>query len=185
MNLKKLLGDKYKEDMTLDEINEALKDLDMVSREEVPNLDDYVSKSQYDKASSDAASWKKKYRSTLDEAEQAKIKAEEDAQADKLELETLRKQVKVGEFTNEFLKRGYDEKLAQASATALYEGDHATVFKNLDMVLESTKKAAEKSLLESTPTPPTGAKGSVEKKPEDMSMDELQALIESNPDALS
>ena len=58
-DLQTLLGDAYKEGMTLDEINAALADRELMDKSE---MDGYVPKSLLDKANTEAADYKKKWR---------------------------------------------------------------------------------------------------------------------------
>ena len=81
MNLKDLLGDAYKENMTIDEVNEALANIT------TPKT---VSKEQWDKTASELASSKKLVRELqekLRELEESSMTAEE-----KLKAETERTQ---------------------------------------------------------------------------------------------
>ena len=72
MELKELLGDKYSEDMSLDDINAALAEVKLPkdNSNELAKM-----KKAIDEATKDASEWKKKYRDTLSENE--KKEAEE------------------------------------------------------------------------------------------------------------
>ena len=63
-DLKTLLGDAYKEGMTVDEINKALADKDLVDRSTLPKT---VLKETFDKTASELAELKKKFK-TLEES---------------------------------------------------------------------------------------------------------------------
>ena len=85
-DLKSLLGDKYKEGMTIEDI--------MALEVEEPQIDmsKFVSKELYDKAASDTANYKKQLRANMTEAEQkaaadAEKLAEIVAERDKLKQE--------------------------------------------------------------------------------------------------
>lgn len=181
MDLKKILGDKYKEDMTFADIEKALKNVELI---EASVLNDYVLKAKYDKASSDAADWKKKYRATLDEKEQAELEMKEANEAREKEYETLKRQVRVGEYEKKHLGMGYDEKSAKRIADALYDGDMETVFDLQSKFIESTKKEVKKQNMIDTPKPPAGSedKVSMTKKIKDLSATELQKIYKDNPD---
>ena len=74
MELKELLGDSYKEGMTLDEVSEALKGIELPKDQsgEIEKLRESLSKSN-----SEAADWKKQFRATQDEATRKAAEVEE------------------------------------------------------------------------------------------------------------
>ena len=81
-----------------------------------------------DKASSEAADYKKKYNATLSEQEKASLeKAEEQARRDE-RLAELEREVSVHRFTEQFLDLGYDKDSAIAAATAQVDGDVDALF---------------------------------------------------------
>lgn len=188
MDLKALLGDKYNAEMTLDEVFAAVEDLDMVERSA---FDDYVPKRELDaqkqksdKAASDAANWKRKYRAQLDDDEQKKQEqAEMNAQL-MAELETLRKEKTISEYERAFVSQGYEAKLAHDTASALADGDMDKVFANQNKFNESLRKSVSKELLNNTPEPPAGTQGGTQgKSRKEMSLNELQDLYNTNPEA--
>lgn len=76
-----------------------------------------------DNASSDAASWKAKFRATQDEAQRAEDERKErDAEKDKL-IETLMRKDAVSSYKTSYLAMGYTEELASQKAEALVDGD--------------------------------------------------------------
>ena len=82
MDLKQLLGDKYKENMTLDEINAALADRNLV---DPSTLGETVPKATFDKTASDLAKLKKelgdrKAANMTDAERQAQLMADLEAQ---------------------------------------------------------------------------------------------------------
>jgi cysteinyl-tRNA synthetase len=161
MNLKELLGDAYKENMTIDEVNEALANIT------APKT---VSKEQWDKTASELASSKKLVRELqekLRELEESSMTAEE-----KLKAETERAQE---------LQKALSQKLSALKAKEIFvsagltEADYSSI---LDVVVsedeETTKtraksmvdlisaqkaaveKAVKAELLKGTPKPPAG-----------------------------
>ena len=60
MNLKELLGDAYREDMTLEEVEQALEGINLVDPAKLPKS---VSKEVFDKTASELARVKKSLRS--------------------------------------------------------------------------------------------------------------------------
>ena len=66
----------------------------------------------------------------MTQEEHKKAKAEEERAAMQAELEQLRKDKVVQEYTAQFLGLGYDKDLAKAAVEALESGDMQTVFYN-------------------------------------------------------
>lgn len=138
--------------MTPEQKLAALEEFDM------PEADytGYVKKELLDKATSDAAGWKKKYNSTLSEAEQAAQKAKEDQDTLSNRLAELERKDKISTAKDKYIKAGFDADLALATAEALVDN-------NLDAVLENVAKhtaAVEAKLkdeaVKKTPAPPAG-----------------------------
>lgn len=113
-------------------------------------------KNALDKATSEAAAYKKQLREkqTDEEAKEAERAAKEAAIM--AELETLRHEKLVGTYAASYLAMGYDEKLAKATAEAMAKGDTETVFKNQKLHLENREKALRAELLMQTPPPAGG-----------------------------
>jgi len=172
--LKKLLGDKYREDMTAEEISVELESLDLV-----PSAN-YVPKSQYDKASSDASNWKKQYRETLSEKEQAELDLKELQESTK----ALERESKVSKLEKKYIAMGYEEAKATDIANALYDND---LDKAIDLQNEfnsNLKKEIEKQTMTNTPIPPAGGTGDkklTREQRKGMSVEELQALYNEDP----
>lgn len=161
MNLKDLLGDAYKENMTIDEVNEALANIT------TPKT---VSKEQWDKTASELASSKKLVRELqekLRELEESSMTAEE-----KLKAETERTQE---------LQRALSQKLSALKAKEIFvtaglsEKDYSPL---LDVVVSdseettvnrakamikvinaqkaATEAAVKAELMKNTPAPASG-----------------------------
>ena len=121
-----------------------------------PDYSGYVKKDLYDKAASDAASWKKKHNELLTEDERKK-QEDADALADmKKELDELRKDKTVSEFKAKLIAQGYDEALASDTAQAMADGDTAKVFANQGKFLEDYAKKVKADAMKKTPKPPAG-----------------------------
>ena len=164
------------ENMTAEEKLAALEAMD------IPDVDKI--KSALDKATSEAAGYKKQLRErmTEDEAKEAERAARE--AAIQKELEQLRAEKLIDQHTAKFLGLGYDEKLARETATALAAGEHDVVFKNHAKFLVDREKALKAEILKSTPTPPAG--DGAEKKSKDdfrkMTLAEKQQFARENPE---
>lgn len=121
-----------------------------------PDYSGYVKKDLYDKAASDAASWKKKHNELLTEDERKK---QEDADAlanMKKELDELRKDKTISEYKAKLIAQGYDEALASDTAQAMADGDTAKVFANQGKFLEDYAKKVKADAMKKTPKPPAG-----------------------------
>ena len=164
------------ETMTVEEKLAALEALDL------PDVDKI--KSALDKATSEAAGYKKQLRErmTEDEAKEAERAARE--AAIQKELEQLRAEKLIDQNTAKFLALGYDEKLARETAAALANGDTEVIFKNHAKFIADREKALKAEILKSTPTHPAG--DGAEKKTRDdfkkMTLAEKQAFARENPE---
>lgn len=117
-----------------------------------------------DKASSEAADYKKKYNATLSEKEQADMaKAEEQARRDE-RLAELERENSIHKFTESFLDLGYDKDSAIAAATAQVDNDVETLFKLQKKVLDEKIVAKEQELIKSMPRAKTGVYSSMTKE---------------------
>ena len=156
MNIKDLLKDAYKEGMTIEEINAALKDIDLPtdSSAEIDRL-----KAALSKSNSEAADYKKQLREKMSAEE---LKAKEDAEKwDELikERDALLREKTVAGHKANYLALGYDEKLATETAEAMANGEIEKVFANQKKHLETVEKKIRADVLKDTPKP-EGGKGS-------------------------
>lgn len=154
MNLKELLGDAYKENMTLEEIDKVLDKIDLSkdSSEQIKKL-----KNSLDKASSEAANYKKQLREKMTEDEQKTQKeAEERAELEEKYNKLLR-ETEITKHKAKFLSLGYDEKLADETAEALMNNDLAKVFSNQKQFQDSLEKKIRAEVLKDTPKPVSGS----------------------------
>lgn len=155
MNIRDLLGDAYKEGMTLEEIENALKDIDLPTDNsaEIDRLKNALSKSN-----SEAADYKKQLREKMSADE---IKAKEDS--DKMvelqsKYDALLKESEITKNKARLLALGYEDKLATETAEAIVSGDTDKVFANQKKHLDSVEKKIREEVLTSTPRP-TGGNG--------------------------
>src|SRR5690606_10613552 len=110
-DLKSILGDAYKEGMTVEEINKALEPINL--------YEGYVKQNISDKFASEAAEWRKKYNALLSEEERKEAeRLEAEKQRDE-RLASLERDIAISEHKAKFLGLGYDEALATESAEAL------------------------------------------------------------------
>jgi len=188
MDLKTLLGDAYKENMTLDEINEALKGVNLVDPSTLPKS---VSKEVFDKTASELAKVKKQLKElqeksmTDEEKLQAELeKAIESQQRYAKELAKLRaKEI--------FVEAGLTEEDYEPLLEVVVTDDEETTktyAENMVKVIEAQKAATEASvkaeLLKNTRKPPAGNGGSEITKEQfkKMSLIEKQKFAKENPE---
>lgn len=116
-----------------------------------------------DKASSEAADFKKKYNATLSEKEQADMaKAEEQARRDE-RLAELERENSIHKFTEQFLDLGYDKESAIAAATAQVDNDVDTLFQLQKKIIDAKVMAKEQELIKDMPRAKTGVYASMTK----------------------
>lgn len=149
-----------------------------------PDMSGYVAKSVADKHASDAAEYKKKWREALSAEE---VKAAEAAEANKAimaELEALRAEKLVSNYTNSYLTMGYDSNLAKSTAEALAKGDMDTVFKNQKIHADAREKALRTELLKGTPSPAAGGadNGMTKEKFSKLTLAEKSEFAAKNPE---
>ena len=149
-----------------------------------PDYSGWVKKEALDKAASEAATYKKQLRERMSEEEAAKAKAAEDMASVMAELENLRAEKAVSEYTAQFMGIGYDEALAKATAQAIQKGDMAAMFKNHAKFVADQEKALRAELLKGTPAPPAGdgAKGVTKETLSKMTLLEKQKFAQENPE---
>jgi nanoRNase/pAp phosphatase (c-di-AMP/oligoRNAs hydrolase) len=116
MDLKTLLGDAFKEGMTLADIEAALKDRNLVDPSTLPKS---VTKETFDKTAHELAEANKKLAAKQTDDEKAQA-----AQAEIQEkLASLEKENGQYRYEKQFLASGYDGKTAAALAEAMAGGD--------------------------------------------------------------
>lgn len=112
------------------------------------------------KANSEAASYKEQLRAKQTETERAEAERAEADKAMREELETLRKEKRVSDYTGKCLALNMDAELAGKTATALADGDMESVFDCLKNFVDATVTRLNNEALNrqpnlSTGTPPT------------------------------
>lgn len=115
-----------------------------------------VPKSQLDKALSEVATMKKQLRAKMSEDEQKEAERLESEEATKQELATLRREKTLSGHKAAFLGLGYDDVLAESTATALADGDMDSVFASMKKQGMAMEKMLRSQILKETPVPPAG-----------------------------
>ncbi len=178
-DLKTLLGDKYTEGMTIEDL--------MALEIEEPQIDmsKFVSKELYDKAASDTANYKKQLRASMSEAEQKALADAEEKKALKDELEQLRAEKTIAENSKGLVAIGYDEKTANEVATAFMNGDFNSVIQAQAKFVDAQKKSVIASAVKDTPPPPIGNEAEVvmtKEKLKAMTPNERFEFSQKNPE---
>jgi hypothetical protein len=162
-DLKTLLGDQYKEGMTLEE----LMGLDV----EVPKPDTSAYdnlKKRFDEVASEAANYKKQLRANMTEAEQkAAADAEKYANME-AELEKLKADNAIAENAKGLVAIGYEESVANEVAAALFNGDAKAVIQAQGKFVEAQKKLVLAEALKNSPIPPASGSSGAEMTKEDL-----------------
>lgn len=185
-DLKTLLGDAYQEDMTLEDINEALANKEFVDK---GVLTEYVPKTTADKYATEAAEYKKKLRATLSEAEQAKEAEKEKQEQIENELKSLRRSSAISGLEKKYLGLNYDAETASKIAEATYDNDMDTVFDLQKKFLDNHQKAIKADILKGMPGAVSGNQVKVDyskqiaKAQEEGNMALLASLIRQQSEA--
>ena len=184
MDLKELLGESYKDGMTVEEITKALAGVEM------PKADDKSAeiaklKESVTKANAEASKYKKELSAKLsDDERKAKEDAEKWEQVVKERDELLREK-NISTHKAKFLENGYSAELADSSAQAIVDGDFETVFKNLGEYRKSIEKQFKAENVDNMPKPKGGSGGTPEVTKEqfaNMTYMELVSLRQKNPE---
>ena len=147
-DLKTLLGDKYTEGMSIEDL--------MALEIEEPKVDmsKFVSKELFDKTASEVASYKKQARATMTEAEQKALADAEEKKALQDRVTQLENEKTIAEHSSGLVALGYDEKTAKEVAAAFMNGDFATVLSAQAKFVDAQKKTVIADAVKATPNPP-------------------------------
>ena len=178
-DLKTLLGDKYTDGMTIEDI------LKLEVDEPQIDMSKFVSKELYDKAASDTASYKKQLRASMSEAEQKALADAEELNSIKEELEKMKAEKTIAENTSGLVAIGYDEKTAKEVASAFMNGDFNAVIQAQAKFVDAQKKSVIAEAVKNTPKPPVGNDGGktlTKAEFSKMSLNEQMKVFEETPD---
>lgn len=150
MNLKKVLGDAYKEGMTFEEVETALESVTIPedNSAEIERLKNALSKSN-----SEAAGYKKQLREKMTEDEQKKQREQEEREELQNKYDKLLRESVIAKNKAKLVALGYDESLADETAEAMADGDSEKVFTNQQKHLASFEKKVRAEALKNTPKP--------------------------------
>jgi len=151
MDIKKMLGDSYKEDMTADEVIALLEKSPELKTAESYERELEKMKTSVSKANAEAAESKRLLKEKMT-AEELKAKEESEELAKlREERDAFARQVTVANYEKEFLSLGYDGQMAAETAEAMAKGDMQTVFKNHKAYAEKIVQDTKTAVLKDTP----------------------------------
>lgn len=137
-------------------------------------------KSALDKATSEAADYKKKLNGKMSEDEAKRAQDEADRKELNEKYEALLRKSTIAEHKARYLAmHGYDEKLAQETAEALFDGDMDKVFENQKKANEAYEKKLKSDFVKNDPKP-DGAGG----EQKDSAVEYAKKLGKNRADAL-
>lgn len=152
---------------------------------EIADLGKY--KDATDKATKEAAEYKKQLKALQDQQKTGNSKADDTIAKLQEQVAELTRQNTIASYTAQFTALGYDAELAQATAIATADGDVATVFENQRKFLEQHDKDTKANILKQTPKPGQGGTGKQApamtlEKFRKLSMQERMAFANEFPD---
>ncbi len=163
MDLKDLLGDAYKEGMTIEEINKALTGKNLVDPKTLPKS---VTKETFDKTASELAKYKKELRELKEKSmtDEEKLQLEMDKATDlQSQFQTELAKIRAKEIFVEAGLKSEDYSLILDSVVTEDEENTQTRAKSMVKLINAQKKAVEESvkaeLLKNTPKPEPGTGG--------------------------
>lgn len=145
MDIREVLGDAYHEGMTLEEVETALADIEMIPKATVDR--DYTPKATANKYASEAARYRRERN-----AKQTDNEALEDR------IKELERKDAVNSLSARFVSQGMTPNDAMAAAEAMADGDTAKYMEIQEKFLTSVKEQAVSEKLHNMSTPPGGGK---------------------------
>lgn len=187
MNLMKLLGDAYKEGMTVDEIQKALEGIELPqpNTEELEKANAEIKryKDALTKSNSENAEYKRKEREKLSEDEKNALANKELIENLQNQIASYKREKDIADLTSRFIGLGFDKENATKVATSYLDGNADDVFAQFSARLESVTKDAKSTVLGGTPRPQgsTGATPTITKAQFDaMGLSERNELYVNN-----
>lgn len=178
MEIRDLLGESYRDGMSVEEIAEALKGVTLPTDQtsEVERL-----RKALTAANSDAADWKKKYRETQDETSRTAAEKEEEHKQLLERVAALEAEKAVATYKATYVAMGYDDKLAESTAKAMQSGDMAKVLENQRKFQEATEQRIRAELMRHSGRP--GGDDSGDSKQEDEAVARARQIAKQRADA--
>ena len=112
-----------------------------------------------DKATKEAAEYKKQLKTLQEQTKTGNTKADDTIAQLQAKVEELTRQNTIANYAAQFTALGYDSELAQATAIATADGDVSAVFENQRKFLEQHDKDLKADIFKQTPKPGQGGTG--------------------------
>lgn len=161
MDLKAILGDQYRPDMTQAELEAALAGIVVHTDAEVKA--NYVSKNLFDRTASQLAEAKRNSSSAAAQAKTENEQLMERIATLENEAKENKRAAAIARDTASYVALGYTEELARSTAEALADGDTAKVNANMAaFITQKTQSIREELMKGSTPPAAGGTGGAVD-----------------------
>lgn len=145
MNWEALLGNAYVDGMTDEEAQAKFNELYMPRADHDREMQ--KNKSLIDGYTSQLADAKRKERERMSEEDRKKAEQKDIFDAMESKNKQLERTLKIRDLEAEYMERGFDKTLARETATAMCDGDTATVLSN-EKIFSDKKEAALKAAWE-------------------------------------
>lgn len=145
MDWKALLGSAYVDGMSDEEAKAKFDEIYMPRADH--ERETQKNKALIDQYSAQIAENKRKQREQMSEAEKAEAERKEQWDAMVKKNQDLERTLKISELASAYMERGFDKDFAAETATAMYDGDNATVLSN-EKIFADKREASLKSAWE-------------------------------------
>ena len=142
---KAILGSAYSEGMTDEEAQAKFNELYMPRADHDREIQ--KNKTLIDQYAAQIAENKRKQREQMSESEKAEAERKEQWDAMVKKNQDLERTLKISELACAYMERGFDKDFATETATAMYDGDNATVLSN-EKIFADKREASLKSAWE-------------------------------------
>lgn len=139
---------------TLAELKEQILKLEAESK--AKDLQNQKLKASFDRASSEAAKYKKDFQAKLTDEEMKKIEQEEQQQEREKEFAEMKSKLATIEATKRYIAFGFDEKQAEECAKAEIGNDMDSILKSIKGLQEANIKKMKAEWLNERPEPQIG-----------------------------
>lgn len=137
------------ENMTAEEKLKALEAFDVPD----PDYSGFVKKEQFDKTASELAAAKKQLKEKMTEDEAARQREQEEREELQENYNKLLRESTISKNKAKLIALGYEEALADETATAMADGDSEKMFINQQKHLTAFEKKIRAEVLKTTPKP--------------------------------
>ena len=135
---------------TLEDLQKQIADLTATAKAKDAEIEKL--KAANTNASADASEWKKKFRSTQDEATRKEAERAEAEAAMREELNALKAEKRISVYTQKLMEVGYDAQTAASMAVSLPEGISDDFFATQKTFLDNQKQLAKTEALNNQPS---------------------------------